>query len=587
MTHTLSSLLLLCLVAPLAWGQATIGGCPVFPANNIWNTPIDHLPAAANSTTLVNTIGASKYVHPDFSGGYWNGAQGGIPFVLVSGSQTKYPATFQYQSESDPGPYAIPLNVPIEGGSASAGDRHVIAIDTTNCRLYEMWSAYPQSASWSAGSGAIFDLRSNTLRPSGWGSADAAGLPIMPGLVTYEEVAAGEIKHAIRFTAPQTKREFVWPARHYASSLTGTQYPRMGERFRLKANYDISSFPAEVQVILRAMKKYGIILADNGSSWFITGKPDNRWNDDNLHQLHRVLGSAFEAVDGTALMVNVNSGEAKQTGMAVAVSPASVVMYAGRTQQFTATVTNAANTAVKWSVDGVVGGSAARGFIDANGLYVAPTALPSPPAVVITATTVATPAKSATSTVTVTLLPNITSLSPSPITTASFTLTATGVGFRSGAVLSFKGANLATTWLSATQVRATGTASASQTSVPVVVRNPDGVASNTAYVNVTLPAPPPPPPPVVIKVVVSPASASVGANQTRQFTAAVTGTPNTAVVWRVNGLSGGNLTNGTISATGLYRAPRVVRAANRVVTVTATSVADGTKAGSATVTIVK
>jgi len=586
MTQRLFSLLLLCLAAPVAWGQATIGGCPVFPANNIWNTPIDHLPVKSNSATLVNTIGASKYVHADFGSGTWNGGPIGIPFITVTGAQAKYPASFTYAGESEPGPYAIPLTAPIEGGSAATGDRHAIAIDTTNCLLYELFAAYPEVNSWRAGSGAIYDLKSQALRPAGWTSADAAGLPIMPGLVTYEEVAAGEIKHAIRFTAPQTKREYVWPARHFASSLTGTQYPRMGERFRLKASFDISGFPADVRVILRAMKKYGVILADNGSAWFISGKPDSRWNNTNLQKLHGVLGSAFEAVDATALMVDINSGEAKQTGMTVAVTPANPTMYVGRTQQFAATVTNSANTSVKWSVDGVEGGSAARGFIDASGLYVAPSALPSPASVVIMATTVAAPSKSASSTVTVTPLPNITSLSPSPVTTASFTLTATGVGFRPGAVLSFKGTNLATTWLSATQVRATGTASASESSVPVVVRNPDGVASNTAYVNVNLPVPPPPPP-AVVKVVVSPATASVGANQTRQFTATVTGTTNTAVVWRVNGLTGGNLTNGTISSTGLYRAPKIVRAANRVVTVTATSVADGTKVGAATVTIVK
>ena len=168
-----------------------------------------------------------------------------------------------------------------------------------NCILYELYNAFPQTSSWSADSGAIFDLNSNALRPSGWTSADAAGLPIMPGLVTYDEVLSGEIKHAIRFTVPRSRHEFVWPARHYASSLTGTQYPRMGERFRLKAGFDISSYPADVQVILRAMKRYGIMLADNGSAWYISGKPDPRWNDSNLHTLGQLLGSNFEAVDAT------------------------------------------------------------------------------------------------------------------------------------------------------------------------------------------------------------------------------------------------------------------------------------------------
>jgi hypothetical protein len=283
----------------------------VFPADNIWNTPVDTLPVRSNSATLVNTIGASTGFHADF-GADWNGIMAGIPFITVPGTQTKYPATFLYSGESDPGPYAIPLNAPIEGGSNSTGDRHAIAVDTTNCILYELYRAFPGSNDWTADSGAIFNLKSNALRPSGWTSADAAGLPLMPGLVTYEEVASGEIKHAIRFTAPRTRRAFVWPARHYASSLKGSQYPRMGERFRLKASFDISPYPAEVQVILRAMKKYGIILADNGSSWYLTGKPDSRWNNDNLSRLRNVLGSNMEAVDAASLMIDPNSGAARQ-----------------------------------------------------------------------------------------------------------------------------------------------------------------------------------------------------------------------------------------------------------------------------------
>src|SRR4029077_17265851 len=183
-----------------------------------------------------------------------------------------------------------------------------IAVDTDNCILYELYRAFPGAADWTADSGAIFDLRSNALRPSTWTSSDAAGLPIMPGLVTYEEVLSGEIKHAIRFTVPQSRREYVWPARHYASSRTGTQYPRMGERFRLKADVNISSYPADVQVILRAMKRYGIILADNGSAWYISGKPDDRWNNDNFHSLGQLLGSNFEAVDATVLRIDPNSG---------------------------------------------------------------------------------------------------------------------------------------------------------------------------------------------------------------------------------------------------------------------------------------
>src|SRR5947209_195576 len=218
----------------------TIGSCPVLPADNIWNTPVDQFPVSSSSSTWVTTIGATKALHADFGSGLYNGAPIGIPYVTVPGTQTKYPATFTYADESDPGPYAIPLNAPIEGGSQSSGDRHALAIDTDNCILYELYSAYPQSASWTAGSGAIFNLFSNALRPSGWTSTDAAGLPVFPGLARYDEIAAGEIRHALRFTVPQTQRAFLWPARHYASSLTGAQYPPMGARFRLRASFDIS-----------------------------------------------------------------------------------------------------------------------------------------------------------------------------------------------------------------------------------------------------------------------------------------------------------------------------------------------------------
>lgn len=289
--------------------QPTIGNCNVFPANNAWNMPVDQLPVASNSSTLVNTIGSSVSLHADFGSGLYDGAPIGIPFITVPGYETKYPVTFQYADESDPGPYAIPLNAPIEGGSSSTGDRHTIAIDTDNCILYELYAAYPQTASWQAGSGVIFNLNSNALRPAGWTSADAAGLPIFPGLVRYDEVAAGEIQHAIRLTVPQTQSVYVWPARHYASSLTGSQYPPMGQRFRLRANFDMSSYPADVQVILRALQKYGMFVADNGSAWYISGAPDSRWNNDDLATLRNVQGSDFEAVDDTVFMINANSAQ--------------------------------------------------------------------------------------------------------------------------------------------------------------------------------------------------------------------------------------------------------------------------------------
>ena len=309
MRHLILVGVTIALIGSAAAQAPAIGKCSVFPADNVWNARVDRLPVNANSTAWVNTIGASSNLHPDFGGGIWDGAPIGIPFVTVTGSQTKYPVTFDYADESDPGPYAVPLNAPIEGGSSSDGDRHAIAIDTDNCILYELYSAYPQATSWQAGSGAIYNLTSDALRQAGWTSADAAGLPIFPGLVRYDEVAAGAIRHAIRFTAPQTRNTYIWPARHQASSLTGTQYPPMGARFRLKASFNISTFSATNQIILTALNTYGMILADNGSSWYISGAPDSRWDDDDLHALNNIPGSNFEAVDESSLMVDPNSGQ--------------------------------------------------------------------------------------------------------------------------------------------------------------------------------------------------------------------------------------------------------------------------------------
>ena len=311
----------------------TIGKCSVLPADNIWNTPVDQLSVSGSSSAWVTTIGSTKTVHADFGSGLYNGAPIGIPYVKVAGTQTRYPASFTYADESDPGPYAVPLDAPIEGGAQSTGDRHALAVDIDNCVLYELYAAYPQAASWSAGAGAIFNLLSNALRPSGWTSTDAAGLPVFPGLLRYDEVAAGEIRHAIRFTVPQTQRAFLWPARHYASSLTGTQYPPMGARFRLRAGFDISGFSAANQVILRALKKYGMILADNGSAWYISGAPDPGWNNDDLHNLGLIHGSDFEAVDVSGLMIDPNSGQARQsTTVSVTVSPSTATVQTNTTQ---------------------------------------------------------------------------------------------------------------------------------------------------------------------------------------------------------------------------------------------------------------
>jgi hypothetical protein len=292
-----------------------LAGCPVFPANNIWNAPVEALPVDPRSDLYVGTIGSGRTVHADFGSGTWEGGPIGIPFVVVPGAQAPRAIAFDIPDESDPGPYPLPPNPPIEGGPDSQGDRHILVLDQGACLLYELYYAWPQAdGSWQAYSGAVFDLKSHSLRPAGWTSADAAGLPILPGLVRWEEVSSGEIRHALRFTAPATRRDYVWPARHYASWRTEPPYPPMGQRFRLKAGFDISGFSADVQVILRALKKYGMILADNGSAWYISGAPDERWNNDHLHELHQVPGSAFEAVDTASLMVSPHSGEIRSAG---------------------------------------------------------------------------------------------------------------------------------------------------------------------------------------------------------------------------------------------------------------------------------
>ena len=267
----------------------------LFPADNPWNTDVSGYPVHPLSSQFIASIGASGHLHPDF-GTVWDGAPNGIPYIVVAGDQARVPVTFYYPDESDPGPYPIPADAPIEGGPSSTGDRHVIILDATHRMLYELYDAHPAGDHWEAGSGAIFDLTSNALRPEGWTSADAAGLPMLPGLVRYDEVASGEITHALRFTVDETQQAYIHPATHYASSDTNPNLPPMGLRLRLRADYDISGFPARVQVILRALKKYGMIVADNGSSWYISGAPDPRWSDDELHTLSQVPGSAFEAV---------------------------------------------------------------------------------------------------------------------------------------------------------------------------------------------------------------------------------------------------------------------------------------------------
>jgi hypothetical protein len=276
--------------------NGALGSCTVFPPDNAWNTDVSSYPVSPNSANYIANILSSgnQNLHADFGGG---GAYG-IPYVTVGSGEPSVPINFTaYGDESDPGPYPVPLGAPVEGGSASDGDRHVLAVDTDACKLYELYRAFPQSDHWDADSGAVFDLRSDALRPLGWTSADAAGLPIFPGLARYDEVTGGQINHALRFTVARTQKGYILPATHYASSSTDPNRPPMGLRLRLKASFDISHYTGEARVVLVALKKYGMIVADNGSNWYISGASDPRWDDNDLNQLKTVPGSAFEAVD--------------------------------------------------------------------------------------------------------------------------------------------------------------------------------------------------------------------------------------------------------------------------------------------------
>jgi hypothetical protein len=328
---------------PVRADGPTLGGCPVFPRDNIWNTPIDNLPVDPNSGAYINSIGAAASLHADFGAGEWppnSGAPIGIPFVVVPQSQPLVAITsFEYDDESDPGPYPVPPDAPIEGGDDATGDRHVLVLRQGECKLYELYRAFPNGdGTWQGGSGAVYTLTSHLLRPDGWTSADAAGLPILPGLARYDEVAAGEINHALRFTTLQTQRAYVWPARHFASSDTNSNLPPMGQRFRLKAGFVIdNSFSAQGQVLLRAMQTYGLILADNGSAWYISGAPDENWDNGALAaDFDRVQGSDFEAVDVSSLQVDAGSGQVQ--GFSMAVTPASQTIDPGQPVAFTLTV---------------------------------------------------------------------------------------------------------------------------------------------------------------------------------------------------------------------------------------------------------
>ena len=286
------------MLAPLALAAATIAGCPLFPPSWSTNQRVDSLPVAPDSAAIVRSIGLDGTIHPDFGSGLWDGGPIGIPVTVVGGSEPKSSVDFLYEDESDPGPYPIPADVAVEGGPDADGDRHAILVDRDSCTLYELFDLHP---AWTAGSGAIWRMRSNGLRPAGWTSADAAGLPILPGLARYDEVARGRIDHALRFTVRRSRRAYIYPARHFASSLTDGRLPPMGLRLRLRANFPVARYPYQARVVLRALQRYGMIVADNGSSWYVSGVPDPRWDNDQLHTLHRVRGSDFRIVDTSRL----------------------------------------------------------------------------------------------------------------------------------------------------------------------------------------------------------------------------------------------------------------------------------------------
>jgi hypothetical protein len=276
----------------------TLAGCPVFPKDNPWNRRVDRLPVARNSGAIIALIGLDTGLHPDFGSGLWEGRPIGIPITTVDGRKTpKSMVSFEYGGESDRGPYPIPANVKIEGG----GDRHALIVDRAACKLYELFGLERTGRGWRAGSGAIWSLRSNRVRPAGWTSADAAGLPMLPGLARFDEYAKGSIDHALRFTVERSRRAYVYPARHFASDLTGANLPPMGLRVRLKAGFDTRGFPAQSRAVLEALKRYGMLVADNGSNWYVSGAPDERWDNDDLRELGRVTGRSFEVVDTSSL----------------------------------------------------------------------------------------------------------------------------------------------------------------------------------------------------------------------------------------------------------------------------------------------
>ena len=310
-----------CVVAASAAGPVGVSGarnvaavaCTILPSNNVWHSPVTSLPLNRRSATYVRSIGASSHLHPDFGSGLIDGAPFGMPITIVRHPAAAVRITFEYASESNHGPYRIPATALVEGGSRSTGDRHVIVLDTSTCTAYELYDAHRHSdGSWTAGSGAIYNLRSNALRPAGWTSADAAGLPIVAGLVRYSEVANGRIDHAIRMTVPRTDLAYLWPARHYAAYGHNAALPPMGLRLRLKKSVSLAGLPPQARIIAQALKTYGAIVADNGSAWYITGTQDSRWSNSQLNTLKRFTGANFEAVSESGLQISANSGQARR-----------------------------------------------------------------------------------------------------------------------------------------------------------------------------------------------------------------------------------------------------------------------------------
>ncbi len=348
-----SSLLLVTTTSAASTGTgSTVPGasnCPMFPADNVWNTPISSLPVNAQSSTWMASMDASTtFLHPDYGPSDDPSNPYGIPFTVVPAGTPFVSVSFQYADESDPGPYPFGPNTPIEGGQSSNGDRHAIMVDPSTCTLYELYDANYSASGSTAGSGAIWNLNSDALRPAGWTSADAAGLPILPGLVDYDEVASGSMDHAIRFTADCTNEAYIWPARHEAGQADAA-CPPMGARFRLDADFTLpaSTCAQMCQTVITTMKNYGLILADNGSNWYFQGTADTRWTDTDVDQLKQIPASAFVAVDESSLMVNANSGQAVQAASAappttiVTPKPKAVVAPAPTT-----TITPAATTTV-------------------------------------------------------------------------------------------------------------------------------------------------------------------------------------------------------------------------------------------------